>query len=477
MIFYYQNDQLKNFYAKRTQDLYEKYINCNYLFHLTKNPSELLRNLEGEVDNVRGFFMSSILFLKEIVFLIFLFISVLLLSNFIITFSVILTFVIISSLYYFIFRGKIKTTAQKSQSHRFNFQKIVLQSIGSIKEIKILQKESFFFKNYKDEIFNLEKYQLHHKFISFLPKLFLEITAVALVLGIVVYYYNLSGIVASLPILSLYVVVILKIIPSFNLINSSLADLKYSSVSVGLLKNEYDLIKNNTSHINKTISNPKLIFNNLEFDNVNFSYEGSIKNVKNMSFSINKGEFIGITGKSGSGKSTTLNLLLGLIEPNSGLIKINGNPLIENIYDWQSIVGYVPQDTYLLDSSIKENICFGVEKNMIDEILYKDCLKKTEMLEFTDSLVNKDETIIGDRGIRISGGQRQRIAIARSLYTKPQILILDEATSSLDPETEKYILKNLVILKKEMTIIMISHKETIHEFVDRIYKIDAGIII
>ena len=204
--------------------------------------------------------------------------------------------------------------------------------------------------------------------------------------------------------------------------------------------------------------------------------------LKGLNLVIKKGEKIGIVGPTGSGKSTLIDILLGLIEPNDGEILIDNINILDknnshNINDWRSIISYVPQDIYLGDCTIKENICFGEKRENINIKNVISAAKKADIHSFINTLPNKYETFVGERGLRLSGGQRQRIGLARALYQKSQVVILDEATSSLDNETEKSVMNSIYKLGKEITIIMIAHRLTTLRDCDRIIKIKDGQIL
>jgi ABC-type bacteriocin/lantibiotic exporters, contain an N-terminal double-glycine peptidase domain len=232
--------------------------------------------------------------------------------------------------------------------------------------------------------------------------------------------------------------------------------------------------KNANNENNKLVNeeNKFIEFKKIEFKNVEFNYSVNKQTIlKNVNFEINQGDFIGIQGKSGSGKSTLIDLLTSLLKPTNGKIFVNGIDLKNIDNDWKKIIGYVPQDIFISDTTLKNNIAFSLEKNEVDEIHLKECLEKAQINEFLDQFPDRENTSVGERGLKLSGGQVQRIAIARCLYKKSQILIFDESTNALDAYTEQKILDTIYSLKKEKTIIMISHKINTLKNCDKVFKI------
>ena len=216
----------------------------------------------------------------------------------------------------------------------------------------------------------------------------------------------------------------------------------------------------------------------IKFENVFFSHKNSNTEIlQNISLEIKQGQKIGIIGKSGAGKSTLIDLILGLIKPTKGNIFIDGQHLNYNLRDWQKLIGYVPQDIYLLDDTIKNNIAFGLNANDINQEVILKSIESSNLKDYVNSLEKKENTIVGDRGIRVSGGQKQRIGLARALYHNPGILILDEATSSLDTINEKEIMEEIYNTAKNITLIVVTHRHKSVSNCDKIYLLDNGKII
>ena len=278
-----------------------------------------------------------------------------------------------------------------------------------------------------------------------------------------------------LPTLTLLVVALLRFIPSLGSILVAINSYKFNQVTLdNLYKIFQDINSNNEFKIKKLNDDNQSKFRfdqKVQFNNVNYSYEKSNKKIlKNINLTIKKNQKVGITGPSGSGKSTLLSLILGLIEPNSGLIQCDGMNIFKNLDFWHQKIGYVPQSIHLIDDSIKNNICYGVNEEEINENNLQNAIKISEIGQFISDMPNKIDTWIGYDGARISGGQLQRIGIARAMYLNPSILILDEPTSSLDRENEEKIISGLFSIPN-ITIILISHNQKILDKCDQIISL------
>ena len=274
-----------------------------------------------------------------------------------------------------------------------------------------------------------------------------------------------------IPILSLYVITGLRIIPSTMKILSIFQQIKGHTATIDILQNEFKNIV--AKRNNEIIKKKYFVFKKeINISNVDFSYEGRKDIFNNFSTIIKKNSCIGIIGKSGSGKSTIIDLITGLISPSKGIITVDGIDIKKNLRGWQSKIGYVSQSVFLLDESIKANVAFGIKNENIDEMLLRESLKGANILSFVDELDKGVDTKVAEKGVKISGGQKQRIAIARELYRKPEVLILDEATSALDEETENQIMEFLDNMKNKLTIIVVSHRKNTLKKCDEILQLN-----
>jgi ABC-type multidrug transport system fused ATPase/permease subunit len=436
------------------------YLNKSYLFHLKNNSSILLRNIFDEVINYCASISNFFLLITEIILFVTI-ISFLFFFNFKFTIYIFLLLVIILSIYYLAINKRLKIWSINLREYRGKLYKNIFQTFNSIKDIKMMSKEKYFFeksKTYQDNAFKYENLIL---FVQTLPpKIFETITAIFIVLitfFLVKSNYEKNYIIV---LLGLYTYSVFRLVPSVNRILGylSIIRIKISSsekIYTELTNTKNYLIKKDLfeqNNINKSE------FKKLSLKNISFSYHKEKRPLfKNYNFEINKGDILGIHGPSGSGKTTFLNILCGLIEPDSGIIEFNNSKIDYKKFYWNSLIGYVPQNVSFIDGSFIENVTFG------DSSFQNDQIKLVfNILGLTDLIASSPEKIhesIGQDGKRLSGGQKQRIGIARSLLLNPQILIMDESTNSLDKSSENQIFNGIVRLNKEIkvTLIVVSH--------------------
>ena len=274
--------------------------------------------------------------------------------------------------------------------------------------------------------------------------------------------------------LGVFVAAAFRMIPSVNRIMISMQQIKFANVTISKLQNEFTYIKKNTEKHDKSSSNKTITFeNNIQFKNISFSYDATKQILSDFNFKINSGEFIGIIGASGSGKSTLVDLLLGLLKPNTGDIFSDNISIHDNLKSWQLLIGYVPQTIYLTDDTLKNNIGFGIPESEIDNTRVDFAVKAAQLDAYINSLPEGLNTNVGERGVKMSGGQRQRIGIARALYNHPKILVLDEATSALDNSTEHEVMDSIYMMKN-ITVIIIAHRLSTLNKCNRIIEIKSG---
>ena len=446
--------------------LYSKYLYGPYRLHIKKNPAKLIGVISYDVPTACTIIELIVLILRE-TFLIIYIVALLLFVDPLI-FSIILSFFCIFSII-FIFFAKTFSLKKGSilQKERLALFQAINQTFESIKDIKILKKENFFEKNLLKLIRSQEKQKLFLSMTNSIPRFILEIITLIIIFLIIFFSkkFGLSEdkIVTTITFLSFSA---LRIIPAFRTLNTSINNIIFNLPSLDKITDEakeFDELKNlNYSfRSNKLKVDDSIIkFNNkLKVENIFYKYDENLDYaIKDISFEIKKGEKVGLIGSSGSGKTTLINCVLGLLNLDKGFIKSDGINISDNLNSWVKQVGYVPQDIYLLDDSVKKNIAFGLHDNeiSIDKLNY--ALETSNCLEFLNTLPNGIDTIIGNRGIALSGGQRQRIGIARALYFSPNFLILDEATNALDEKLEKIVLKDIFEKNQNTTIVLIAHR-------------------
>jgi ATP-binding cassette subfamily C protein len=398
--------------------------------------------------------------------------------------SVFIILILLTGLFMFFTRQALISRGEQVQSLNEEQLRTINHSLGSIRETKVLNRENYLINLFTHQVDKIEKYSFFSYFLSVTPRLFLEFIAVFAVATIAILFViiNLSN-EQILPIISLLAVCAVRLIPAFNLIISSLSTRRFSMAEFKLVSKQMVNVPLEDKFRNKNLigekSYKKFFFKNqIKFENVFFSHENSnAKILQNISLEIRQGQKIGIIGKSGAGKSTLIDLILGLIKPTKGNIFIDGLILNENLEPWQKLIGYVPQDIYLLDDTIRNNIAFGLSESDISQEAILKSIELSRLKDYVSSLEKKENTVVGNRGIKVSGGQKQRIGIARALYHNPRILILDEATSSLDTINERRIIEEINDIAENITLIIVTHRHKSVSNCDKIYLLDNGKII
>ena len=470
-----QNTFLSNLDATVSVKLFNHYLKKKYSFHLKRNSASLIKNLQVEVNLFRSFCMALITLIIESALLFSIIITLILIEP-IGALTVGLFFIFFSLLVIKISNKSLKFWGMEREIFDDKLSKNIVEGLGGIKEILILRRNKFFTNIFSKNHFIRSNIIRNHMTISQAPRYLLEIIAVIGIIGFIFIMLKQSKDTNELlTILGVFVAATFRMIPSFNRIIVAFQNMKYYSSSVDLLFNEF---KNDNILLENKNSNPIKFKSNISINNLEFSYSKNSRGIlKNVNLNIAKGDFIGIIGASGSGKSTLVDLIMGLFYPTGGSISVDGKNINQNFNSWQNIIGYVPQNIFLTNDSIKNNIAFGLEKNEINNQNLTKALKDSQLDRFVKSLDLGIETKVGERGTQISGGQLQRIGIARALYKIPEILIFDESTASLDTSTENGILDSIRRLKGEKTILMISHRFSSLKDCDKIFEIKNGKIV
>ena len=367
---------------------------------------------------------------------------------------------------------EIKKQGIIRSEHSAELLKWLNQGLGSVKETTVMGKKSFFINRFCNAYDKYGQAHAKYQFLTQLPRMFIEILAVGGLLLLVVFKLSLGSNPAEIvPLLGAISLAAFRLMPSATRIISYSNNIQYFLPVLNMIYDDLRAAVNQKVNIDVD-SHKKLAFQNkIAFQNLEFSYSGTDRKVlSGVSFEIKKGDFVGIIGQSGAGKTTFVDILLGLFCPTEGKILIDGVDVQSDIDGWRKNLAYVPQSIYLIDGSIKENIALGVDVSDVDIELLNRVIGMAELTEFVNNLPDGIETSVGERGVMLSGGQRQRIGIARALYQQPDILILDEATSALDNDTEKSITDTILNLKGEITIISIAHR--LSTLVDCDYKLE-----
>jgi len=480
---FFQGKVIKTLRTDIKNKLFNKYVTAPYNFHIKSNPAVLIRNIGNSVSGTISTILSTLSITRESLVLIVVFI-LLFLNEPKVTITVFMFLIIIAGTFLSLTRKKLIIRGELYESENASQLRTINHALGSIRETKVLNRESYLINLFRRQVDEIEKHSFFMYFLSQTPRLFLEVTAVVAVstTAILFVLINLPN-EQILPVISLLAVCSIRLIPAFNLIISSLSTRRFALASLRIVSEEFKNVpidnKFGTKNLVKEENYNKYFFKEkIKFENVFFSHENSnSKILQNISLEIKKGQKIGIIGKSGAGKSTLVDLILGLIKPTKGKILIDDSNLDYNLRDWQKQIGYVPQDIYLLDDTIRNNIAFGLNANDINQEAILKSIELSRLKDYVSSHEEKENIVVGNRGIKVSGGQKQRIGIARALYHNPRILILDEATSSLDTINEKKIMEEIYDTSEDRTLIIITHRHKSVSNCDKVYLLDNGKII
>ena len=461
---------------KLAKTLFESYLNRPYSFFLNKNSAELMKNTTGEVGVFVGQVLIPIVYLfTELTVVISLTVFLLYIETLgtIIVFG---GFFIFMSLLNFFSKGFLYDWGKQRQRETGMIIKTLQESFGAVKEIKLLGIEDELKKKFDKHNFATQRAESNMMAFQGVPKNGLEYFAICCFLGFLSFYiYNEKNLTLIFPLMAVYAATAFRLLPSANRILININAFRYGLPVVKVIRNELKAAKNFEKELKKNQVDTYLDFNEISFKNVDFEYnENGKKLFQDLSFSIRKGDTVGIYGPSGVGKSTLVDLICGLLDTTKGQIKINNQDIKNLKNSWQKIIGYVPQSPFFFDEKIKVNICFSYNEENIDEKKIIEKIKDVELSDFIKSLPNGINTLIGEKGTRVSGGQKQRIAIARALYKNSQILLMDEATSALDSAVEDKIINSINKIKKNKTIILISHRKSALKMCNKIFKLDGS---
>lgn len=447
--------------------LFKNYTNLPYKRFVKKNSADMVKIIVNEASNLSSYIQNVLMILSE-VFTMLLLYSLLLLVNWKMT--LVLTVFLGIKVFFLVYslKNKIKKQGQKRSSMQSKFYKILNETFGNFKMIKLIQNEEKLYSEFSNASYGYARANIINNTLNQLPKLSLETIGFGVLIGIVVYIlFKYEDASFVLPIISMYALALYRILPALNRILSSYNQILFLSKSLDIM---YDELSYTPPKEGKDAIQFK---DKIELKNINFEYIKGKKVLENINLTINKGDRIAFIGESGSGKSTLVDLIIGLYKPISGYITIDEIVLnSENIRAYRSKIGYIPQSIYLFDGTVGENVAFGYEYNE-EKII--GALKKANIYEF---LVLKEgiDTKVGDGGIQLSGGQKQRIGIARALYSNPDILVLDEATSALDNETELKIMDEIYEASSGKTLLIIAHRLSTVERCNVIINVKDGYI-
>ncbi len=466
-----------------TTNLLRQYLNKPYEYYLYAETSTILRTIYGDMDNVFNLLMQCLNFVAELV------VSVCL-GIFLFVMDPALMIVIVGLLFVTtifiskVVKPKLNSVGEDARGAQADLYKWILQSVTGIKDVKVANKEEYFIKGYRGSASAYAGYQIQNNVLTNIPRLLIESIAICgILLYVVISMMTGTPMSDLLPLISAFAMAAMRLLPSVNRLNTYMANIAYYEPALNYIYENVD-----TEELKKLYEDVEALEDKsaaqlslkqqIGLTDITFAYPNTDKKIfDHADMVIPVGKSIGVVGASGAGKTTIVDVLLGLLKLQGGKITSDGVDIFDNYESWLSHIGYIPQTIYMLDASIRNNIAFGVREEDIDDKRVWEVLEQAQMKAFVEGLPDKLDSQIGERGVRISGGQRQRLGIARALYHDPELLVFDEATSALDNDTETAIMEAIDTLHGQKTMVIIAHRLRTIENCDIIYEVKDGKIV
>jgi ABC-type multidrug transport system fused ATPase/permease subunit len=473
---YYQQRAQLSINNRIVQRLFENYLRQPYEFHLTSSSSVLVRNVqEYSSAVVSGGVGPALMILTDVVTGLGL-LSVLVLVQPASTAMLVGLFALSSYAILRLSRTRTRRWGAARVKHRGELMEALLSGFGGIKEIKLFGRDREVVDSHRTSLHLAARANYMFSVMQSVPRAVFEVMAVGgVALLVVVATFDGQNLQDATLIIALFGVVAFRMLPSVNRVIQSVQQLSFGRAGIEGAAEGLSLSQQATSSSAGRQTNK---FERLEISNLKYSYPNSDALVTNIAaLTVTAGDSVGIVGASGSGKSTLVDLLLGILAPRDGTITVNGHDVNNNRRYWQDRIGYVPQHVYLMDTSLRRNVAFGLAEKSISNADVEKALRLANLWEFVQALPDGLDTVVGERGVRLSGGQRQRLGIARALYGNPEVIVLDEATSALDGDTEREIVESLRAIAHDHTLIVVAHRTTTLAYCSRLIRLDGGRIV
>ena len=457
------------------------YMNEPYTFHLSKNIAEMQRCLQTDTSQFMSLINSCLQLAVE-------FVTCLALGVYLFHTSHSITVLIglllgLCVFIFFIISKKVSSKlGRQNEFYNAKLFQWINQSLGGIKEVKILQREKYFIDSYRTNYKKVIWGARVNELLAAVPKYIVETVAiVGLVLAIIVkLLFGHGALETFVPQMAVFAVAAFRLLPSVGKINAYVNNVMYTKASLDMIYQDLcEIEKNKPIEVEWEGKTENWKFMKGVFaEHITYHYPDSDTEVlHDITLEIPKGKTVALIGPSGAGKTTLADIILGLLPPVSGVVRMDDKNIYENLRSWRQKLGYIPQSIYLSDDTIRNNVAFGIYEDQIDDDAIWKALEKAQLKDFVQGLEKDLDTYVGDRGVRLSGGQRQRIGIARALYHDPEILVLDEATSALDSSTEQAVMESIESLQGLKTMVIIAHRLTTIKNADLIYEVVEGKVI
>lgn len=459
-----------------------EFLNRPYEQYLGADIPTVFRITDSDIPQTFALMLAVLSLASEVVVSCLIFL-VLLIQNVKMTLFVMFVFGVLTLVIVKVLKPRLNRIGAKNQEIQSRIAKWRIQATYGLKDVKVLNREEFFVRNYYETGKVGANVARNYAVLNNTPRLLIETIFIVSMLGYITIYINGGGDVSEMmTTIATFGVAAIRVLPSVNRINTYITEIAYATPSLNFVyENLQQGMKTDAMLAERKANSQKeklKLDDKIELNHISFHYPDSDKNIfTDAHMVVPRGKSVGIMGSSGAGKSTIVDILLGLLHAQEGQITCDGVDIFKNYESWLAQIGYIPQSIYLIDESIRENIAFGIDVDKIDEKRIWEVLEEAQLKEFIEELPEGLDTTIGDRGIRLSGGQRQRIGIARALYHNPEILVFDEATSALDNETEAAVMEAVNSFHGKKTMVIIAHRLNTIEKCDIIYKVENEKIV
>lgn len=475
---YLENRFKADFAYELSKLMLHSYMKRPYIYFLGTNSAEMIRGLNDDINSIND--MLTALF--KIFSLGFMMIGIgvfLIIQEPLMAFGIVLLALIVFAVIVLVVKKKIRELGKLKIEYATAAYKYAYQAVNGMKEISIMKRDDYFLDKYTSVTSRKKEADTIYNSISVAPERIVEAAFVCGILGIVCIQVGVGGMTASLITnLAAFAVGAMRVMPSLSTLTGRMTQIVYLRPALGGIcanieaaRQQEKLFLEMQDFVDS--SEHEVAFNEtVEMKGIDWQYPSTDKYIlKDAGITIRKGECVALVGKSGAGKTTLADILLGLLKPERGFVCVDGIDVYTIPYAWSKIIGYVPQMVYLIDDTIRNNVAFGIEEERIDDAKIRNALDKAQIRAFIETLPDGLDTVIGERGVKFSGGQRQRIAIARALYHDPEILVFDEATAALDGETEAAVMDAINRLRGEKTLVIIAHRLNTIRHCDKFYEV------
>lgn len=479
---YKQNSFITRNRNKMISRVMAEFLNRPYEKYLGADIPTVFRITDSDIPQTFSLILAMLQLASEVVVSLLIFV-VLLWQNVFMTLFIIAVFGLLTLFIIKVFKPVLNRIGAKNQSIQSRIAKWRIQATYGLKDVKVLNREEFFVRNYYETGRVGADVARNYAVLNNTPRLLIETVFIVSVLSFVAVYIGGGGEAQAITkTIATFGVAAIRVLPSVNRINTYITEIAYNQPSLDFVYENLQEGMKTDAMLAERKANSQTekirLEDKIELDHISFHYPDSPKAIfKDAHMTVPRGKSVGIIGASGAGKSTIVDVLLGLLHAQEGKITCDGVDIFKNYESWLAQVGYIPQSIYLIDESIRDNIAFGIDADKIDDKRLWEVLEEAQLKEFIEELPEGLDTTIGDRGVRLSGGQRQRIGIARALYNDPEILVFDEATSALDNDTEAAVMEAVNSFHGKKTMIIIAHRLNTIEKCDIIYRVEDAKLV